>query len=471
MDEFSVGDLGPTGSEGLLKSFFAEAAVGLSVTDLEGRFLKVNPAYCSLTGYTEAELKTRDFQSITHPDDLPRTMAKVSALLAGEVSSFLIEERYIRKDAIVVWVLNSVSVIRDKQGRATNLVRLSQDITERMGLEESLRHAEEHTESILASITDMHILFDRNWRYLYVNDAAVRTMGRPRGQIVGQTLWELYPDVSDTELGRQYRRAMDEHVSVNFEFHYEGRDVWWDNRCYAVPAGLAVFATDITERKRAEEALRKAEQKYREIFENAGEGIFQSTPDGRFITANPALARMHGFDSPEEFIRSRTDISREIYADPERRKEFKRLLEECGVVRDFEHQVFRKDRSKISISVNARAVRDQHGEVLYYEGTAQDITERKRAEEALAQSEVHFRSLIEHAADIISTYDANGVRLYTSPSVERVLRYKAEEMIGRSGFELLHPDDLPLLASLFAEAASVPGTTITRELRCRHKDG
>src|SRR5206468_8354386 len=99
-----------------------------------------------------------------------------------------------------------------------------------------------------------------------------------------------------------------------------------------VTAQLAV-TRDITEQKRAAEALRKAELKYRNIFENAGEGIFQTTADGKFLTANPALARMLGFDSPEELIRSRNDIERQHYVDPGRRREFKRLLEENEVLK------------------------------------------------------------------------------------------------------------------------------------------
>lgn len=136
---------------------------------------------------------------------------------------------------------------------------------------------------------------------------------------------------------------------------------------------------DITLSVRAEQAIREAEERYRDIFENAGEGIFQSTPAGRYIAANPALARMHGFDSPEELMRGCTDISRS-YVDPARREEFKRLLETNGFVRDFEFQLSRKDRSKISVTVNARVVRDENGVVQYYEGTGQDITERKKAE-------------------------------------------------------------------------------------------
>jgi PAS domain S-box-containing protein len=152
-------------------------------------------------------------------------------------------------------------------------------------------------------------------------------------------------------------------------------------------------AQDVTERKQAEQALREAEQNYRDIFENAGEGIFQSTPEGRYIAANPALARMYGFAFPEELIQSLQDISLQVYVDPRRREEFKRQLEEEGSVRGFEHEVFRRDGSRLWISVNARAVRGEQGEIQYYEGTARDITERKAAEEKLKATSEQLRKL------------------------------------------------------------------------------
>jgi PAS domain S-box-containing protein len=153
-----------------------------------------------------------------------------------------------------------------------------------------------------------------------------------------------------------------------------------------------IFAAAI-ERKRADAALRKSEESYRDIFENAGEGIFQSTPDGRYIAANPALARMYGFASPEDLTRSLQDISRQVYVDPRRREEFKRQIEEQGAVRGFEHEVFRQDGSRFWISVNARVVRDEQGAILYYEGTAQDIAERKRAAEELEKANLQLRIL------------------------------------------------------------------------------
>jgi two-component system, cell cycle sensor histidine kinase and response regulator CckA len=141
------------------------------------------------------------------------------------------------------------------------------------------------------------------------------------------------------------------------------------------------------ERKRSEDALRHAENKYRSIVENASEGIFQTTPGGGYLTVNPALARMYGYELPEELMASVNDIGGQVYVDPSRRQEFKRLMEERSVVQGFEYQVYRKDRSKIWLSENVRAVRDSSGEILYYEGMVEDITERKQLEEQLRRAQ------------------------------------------------------------------------------------
>ncbi|MEG4010776.1 MULTISPECIES: PAS domain-containing sensor histidine kinase [unclassified Microcoleus] len=132
----------------------------------------------------------------------------------------------------------------------------------------------------------------------------------------------------------------------------------------------------------AYQQLEVAEAKYRSIFENAGEGIFQSTPDGRYITANPALARIYGCNSPEEVTAKFTDIDRQLYVDPDRRNEFLRSIEESGTVSDFESKIYRCDGSIVWISEKARAVRDSSGSLLYYEGLMEDITQRKQAQES-----------------------------------------------------------------------------------------
>ena len=145
------------------------------------------------------------------------------------------------------------------------------------------------------------------------------------------------------------------------------------------------------ENEASQDALRQAEEKYRNIFEHSLDGIFQSTPEGRFIAANPALARMWGYESPKDLIASVTNIARQIYVDPEQREEFKRILDTHGEVQEFEYQAYRKDGSVLWVLESVREVRDAAGVIQYYEGTVKDITEQKQTLEALRRSEERYR--------------------------------------------------------------------------------
>ena len=143
---------------------------------------------------------------------------------------------------------------------------------------------------------------------------------------------------------------------------------------------LSRVRDEIADRERAAQQIALAEQRYRSIFENSTEGIFQTTPDGHYMAANPALARIYGYDSVHDLAASVNDIARQLYVAPGRRRQFVELMEQQGRLIDFESAVFRKDRSIVWISENVRAVRDALGKVLYYEGTVIDITKRKKAE-------------------------------------------------------------------------------------------
>jgi PAS domain S-box-containing protein len=145
-------------------------------------------------------------------------------------------------------------------------------------------------------------------------------------------------------------------------------------------------AREFHARKELEQAYKKlevAENKYRSIFENAIEGIFQSSLQGRYITVNPTLARIYGYATPEEAIAKLTDIEQQLYVNPNRRSEFVRLIEKDGSISEFESQIYRQDGSIVWISEKAYAVRDETGKLLYYEGMIEDITKRKQSEEAL----------------------------------------------------------------------------------------
>jgi PAS domain S-box-containing protein len=148
---------------------------------------------------------------------------------------------------------------------------------------------------------------------------------------------------------------------------------------------VVLMHEDITERMRAEEERRRAEEKYRSIFENAVEGIFQTTVDGRLLTANPAAARMLGYDSPENLLAEIRDVGDQLYVEPERRTEFRRLVGEQGAVSGFEIAMRRKNGGVVWVSVTARVIRDAAGQPTGYEGTMEDVTERKNAERALRE--------------------------------------------------------------------------------------
>jgi PAS domain S-box-containing protein len=146
------------------------------------------------------------------------------------------------------------------------------------------------------------------------------------------------------------------------------------------PLGFQGIIRDMTDRKEAEEALKRSEKRYRDIFENAVEGIFQSIPEGKYLRVNPAMARMCGYGSPEELIREITNIGEQMYVYPEDWVRFREILDRIGILERFEMEALRKDGERMWISQMARAIRDESGKVLYYEGTVENINDRKQVE-------------------------------------------------------------------------------------------
>jgi PAS domain S-box-containing protein len=149
---------------------------------------------------------------------------------------------------------------------------------------------------------------------------------------------------------------------------------------------------DVTSQQRTIRALAQAEMRYRTIFEHAQEGIFQSSKTGRYLAANPALARLYGYASPEELILNLSDISCQLYVEAGRREAFLHLMATVGEVVNFESEVYRKDGQRIWISENAHVVSSEQGRFLYYEGTVQDISERKHYQQQL-EMQANFDAL------------------------------------------------------------------------------
>jgi len=185
-----------------------------------------------------------------------------------------------------------------------------------------------------------------------------------------------------------------------------------------------------SERKHAEDALRKSEQKYRNIYENSVVGFFQSTPEGRFISVNSTFALILGYKSPEELVSSISDIAKQYYMDPEDRRRYQQLLQEFALVKNYEFRARRKDGSQIWISNSTRAYFDQDGKVIRYEGIVIDITDRKLAEEALRESEERYRTVMEANPDSVVVYDSEGKVVYFNPAFTCVFGWSLDECLG-----------------------------------------
>ena len=157
--------------------------------------------------------------------------------------------------------------------------------------------------------------------------------------------------------------------------------------------GVDPGSREMVERKGAKAASADAEARYRSIFEHAVNGIFQTTPEGRFLSVNPALAAMYGFSSPSEMLAAISNIE-EQYVEPDERTRLKSILERDGTVSKFETELYRKDGGKVWVSMSARAVKDGNGNVAYYEGFVENVTDRKAAEEALRKEKETFFTIL-----------------------------------------------------------------------------
>lgn len=197
---------------------------------------------------------------------------------------------------------------------------------------------------------------------------------------------------------------------------------------------IAELETAEAQRMHAEEALREAEMKYRGIFENAVEGIFQTTPEGQFLAINPALAYMLGYGSPEELMAEVTD-AREFFIDPQRRQEFIRLIQKNGIVIGFENQVRQKDGSVIWVSENVRALRDSSGRLLGYEGMAVDITERKKMESEILAEKEKLDSIVKGIGAGLSLLDSEARLVWANDILQGWFGY-IEKLKGKLCHEL-----------------------------------
>jgi PAS domain S-box-containing protein len=289
----------------------------------------------------------------------------------------------------------------------------------RKQMEQALFQSEEKYRNILENIEDGYYEVDLAGNFTFFNSSLCRIIGYSKEELMGMNnrqytdkegakkLFQAFNQVYKTgnpakeldwPITRKDKTKRYIEASVSLLKDLSGKSI-----------GFRGIVHDITERKKAEDALRKSEVKYRDLVDGAHEGIFQSTAEGRHITVNQAFANMLGYESPEEVVKNITDIAHQVYVHPEDRAKILQIIEKEGSVKGYETEFYRKDGSKTWVSVNMHAVRDDRGKLLYYQGIDQGITDRKKMEKERQKNIERLRrslgSTINAMATIVETRD------------------------------------------------------------------
>ncbi len=389
-------------SEAQFRATFEQAAVGMAQVELDGGWLRVNDRLCEITGYSREELLGKDFQAITHPADLESDLELRRQLLSGELSTCRLEKRYIQKSGSLVIVNLTVSLVRDESGAPKYFVSVTEDITVRKRAEEQVKHLAEELNVMLGTIT-VGVIFLKNRRIQLANVALDRIFGYPAGGSVGLETAVHYVRAEDSlRIGREGYAALARgevyHCEVEMR-RLDGSVFLASLTGQAInPQDLAAGSIwqleDISERKRAETALRQARAHYQSLLETASDGIHIVNREGRLLEASHSFYVMLGYSAenpPPLFI---WDWDAQWSA-AELLARIQELLQGPLI---FETRHRRRDGQIIEVEINSRGI-DVDGERLLY-ASARDITSRKQAEAALRASllektvllkEVHHR--------------------------------------------------------------------------------
>ena len=344
-------------------------------------------------GYTRDAFSGRVEDAVTrlHPEDRPRVEDAIRKVLQGG-PQYASQYRVVRPDGSICWIDAHGVMVRNG---STHMIGIGVDITDAKKSEQSLRESEEKYRLLLNSTAEAIYGLDLKGNCTFCNPACARLLGyQDPSHLLGRNMHALmhhtradgtpYPE-QECAIYVAVRQGRARHVTDEVLWRAEGTSFpaeYWSYPMYrdGELVGAVVTFLDVSDRKQAEDALRRAEQKYRSIFEEAIVGLWQTTPDGRYLSVNPAFSRMFGYDSPRELMASITDIGHQVYVDPQRRSDFKRQVDAQGFVQNFEFQAYRKDGSRMWLSANAKAIRS-NGVVVRYDGSVEDITSRKVLEE------------------------------------------------------------------------------------------
>jgi PAS domain S-box-containing protein len=434
-------------SERKIRSIYAAVPAGIGFENYK-RFIEVNDHFCEMVGYSKEEILEKETRIVYPSDSEYNAVTFLTYKLLEEKGTSEIETRWQKKDGTIINVLLCLETL-EIGNTYTGVAFAALDITERIRSEEELKRREKEFRLIWENSVDGMRLTDENGTVIMVNESFCKLVDMKKEDIEGKPLSYVYKNERHKHIVFQHKkRFATRTVATNIERKltlWNGQEKWLHiSNTFFESSGnrlllLAVFR-DVTNRKLAEIALKESEERFRSLYENATIGLYRTTPDGKIILSNSTLVKMLGYNSFEELITR--NVKESGYVNREIREEFKRILEERNEITGFETEWYRKDGSIVYIREGARAVRNEAGSIIYYDGTVEDVTERKKTEIALQESEERYRKLVASVPDIILRTDLNGNILFINDEISFISpAISVDTVIGKNMLSFVIDED------------------------------
>ncbi|MBW4520278.1 MAG: PAS domain S-box protein [Scytolyngbya sp. HA4215-MV1] len=470
-------------SEARLRAIFDHAAVGITQITAAGQFINVNRGYCNFVGYTEAELRNLTFQEITHPDDLTLDLTQTQRVLAGEISTFSMEKRFLCKNGEVRWGYLTVSLISDPTSDCQYLLGVLEDISDRKQTEKALDLAHRELTYLVENTPLATIRWNQEFRVQSWSKCAEEIFGWQAEEVLGKSMYEwkfLFEEDLDKinqTATKMLDGAVDSCICHNRNYRKDGSVVYceWFNSVLLDEAGniTAMFSLvqDVSDRKQAEEKLRQSEERLLQAQRIAHIGSWEFDIATQKIIWSEELFRIYGLEptgpTPTYLEWQRKNVSEDmaIHAD---------VIQQAITQRtpyEIEHRIIRPDGSIRYLLSKGEPVLNAQGQVIQLVGTGLDITDRKQVEAELQVSEGRFRNIFEQAAVGLGYTNLSGQFLLVNQKYCDMLGYTLAEMTTIGVQEITHPEDYSQDSACFQAMLAGELPTFCIEKRFIRKDG
>jgi diguanylate cyclase (GGDEF)-like protein/PAS domain S-box-containing protein len=459
----------------------APAPMALISADL--RILLVNAPYAEMLGRSPAELAGLPLDTILHPDEAAPNAGAVRAMLRGDLLEFESQRRYLRPDGSVLAGLLSTRVVRTPDGAALGLFSLLQDVTDRVEAETRLARSEEMLRLTMDNSAIGTALLGPDGRWLRVNPALCGIVGRTEPELFGLTFRDItHPDDLAADERLLLQLFAGERDSYQLDKRYSRPDGSWvwvrltgsvARDADGKVAYIVAQVEDLTSERRLLRELRDQHRRFRLLADGSTDVVIarvRSVPELKVEHLSRGVETLVG--RPPEDFQADPGLLVEVMH-PDDRARWRALVEDPAGFggEPVPLRYLRPDGGVGSMLLRAQPLRDDDGTVVGFESMSWDVTDRQRAEEALAARERRFRALVEHAADGIAVSDADGILRYVSPAITRITGYSAEELVGTATDLRMPSDHRPVLTAAIAASRAAPGASGFAEVRIYHRDG